>query len=522
MEGDRIFVGLSTGCVRVYRLNDDSGRPDRSGGTTDPADDKLQLTDLLRENEKFSRRPVVQLAIVKEANILVSLSENIVSLHHTQDLTLVEKLDNSKGATLFAIISDVLKDVVTGIPTIVSKLAVAIKRRLVIWTWMDMELAPDTPELQLIATIKSLTWVNDTSIVVGTDVGFLAVDVASKAINDIIKPSSAGVGNVSAGVRFGSAASATVGYVTIGSWIPKPLSCRLSKEELLLVKDVNSLFIDKDGKALDKRQIPWATAPEAVGSSYPYMLSLNSPARGSLEVRNPDTLSHLQTISLPNAHILQLPQPSISLAHAGKNFLVGSDRRVWKMRGLAYDAQVQDLVLKHEYDEAISLLHLLEDTLIDDKSSRVREITVTKAKAMFSQAKYRKAFDLFAEASAAPAIVISLFPKLISGDMKRLDGTDLPPGEETNSPSRLAQASSRALTRQSEVVEKNDHTSPTRSLLGRIRGRQQNETDADVAVQSPNNETEDSEDDISTASGQLRMLIPDILILPLLIPYHRR
>jgi hypothetical protein len=81
------------------------------------------------------------------------------------------------------------------------------------------------------------------------------------------------------------------------------------------------LFIDTDGNAIDsKRQVPWHSAPEMIAYSYPYMLTLNPPAKGSLEVRNPDTLNMLQSISLPNVTFLHVPQPNISLAHAGKAF----------------------------------------------------------------------------------------------------------------------------------------------------------------------------------------------------------
>jgi hypothetical protein len=95
------------------------------------------------------------------------------------------------------------------------------------------------------------------------------------------------------------------------------MASKIGDSEVLLAKDVNTLFTDTEGKALEKRQIPWSFAPEAVGYSYPYLLALQSPDKSSLQIRNPDTLSLLQTISLPQATVLHIPQPNISLAHAG-------------------------------------------------------------------------------------------------------------------------------------------------------------------------------------------------------------
>lgn len=199
------------------------------------------------------------------------------------------------------------------------------------------------------------------------------------------------------------------------------MATRLSEGQLLLAKDVNTLFIDDKGKPLEKRQIPWAAAPEAIGYSYPYLLALQSPSKGALEVRNPDTLSLLQTVSLPNAIHLHVPQPYISLAHAGKGFLVASERCIWRMGALDYESQIHELVTKSRYDEAISLLSMLEDTLLTDKDGRLREIRMLKAKGLFEARRYREALDLFSEASAPPERVISLYPRSIAGDLSSID-----------------------------------------------------------------------------------------------------
>ena len=126
--------------------------------------------------------------------------------------------------------------------------------------------------------------------------------------------------------------------------MPKPLASRLSEGQILLAKDINTLFITDEGKPLEKRQIPWQSAPESIGYSYPYIVALQPPAKGSLEVRNPETLSLLQTISLPGAAQLHFPPPTVSLPHAGKGFHISSDRVVWKMGANDYDSQIDELV----------------------------------------------------------------------------------------------------------------------------------------------------------------------------------
>lgn len=370
----------------------------------------------MREQEKFSKYKIEQLAIVKEVNLLISLSNSYVSIHDLQTYELQETLAKTKGASTFAVTSNIVKDPSTGVPSIVSRLAVAVKRRLLLWSWYDMELASDTNELTLVTGIKTLTWATGTKLVAGLSSSFVLVDVESNAATDIIGPGSIGGAPGQDGGRFGGVGVASMSYIGIAGTAPKPLATRLGEGELLLAKDINTLFIDTEGNSLGRRQIPWSVAPEAIGYSYPYLLALQA-TKGTLELRNPETLSLLQTIPLPHATQLHVPQPNVSLAHDGKGFLVVSERFIWRMRALNYDSQIDALVEKERFDEAISLLKMLEDALLKDKEGRLREIKMLKAQSLFDQRKFRESLELFTDVSAPPEIVILLYPPLISGPL---------------------------------------------------------------------------------------------------------
>lgn len=443
--GDRLLVGLNTGSLRVYRINeldretvsDDGDQPSASSNDNGPHDDDdnksaftgagiggdkkttppspMKTAELLQEHEKFSRYKVEQLAIIKEANLLVSLSGGYVSLHDMQTHELQAQLIRTKGANTFAVASNIEKDKITGIPSIVSRLAIAVKRKLLIWTWIDSELVEDDEpgagaairEVTLPSGIKSLTWSTSNKLVAGLSSGYVSIDIETLDFHVISGPGSIGNSGQESS-RYG------MSYIGMGSG-PKPLATYLGEGEMLLAKDVNSHFIDADGQSLGRKQIPWTSPPEAVGYSYPYLLSLQDPYKGILEIRNPQTLSLLQSISLPSATILHIPQPYISLAHAGKGFLVASDRVIWRMAALDYDSQIDSLVEEGHLDEAISLLNMLEDALLTDKPGRLRQTKLRKAKKLFEQRKYRDAMDIFTEVSAPPEILIRLFPKNIAG-----------------------------------------------------------------------------------------------------------
>lgn len=445
--GDRLLVGLNSGSLRVYRIleapaneseqaetNNSEGDHGEQNGTikstttatgnpTDTPAPSPKRTELLRELEKFSRYKIEQLARIKEANVLVSLSGGYVSIHDLQTYTEQEQLGKTKGATTIAVTSNIVNDPETGVPSIVSRLAVAVKRKILLWTWRDMELERDTSELTLVSGVKTLTWASGTKLVAGLGSHFAMVDIENGTVTDLAGPGSiGGLGGQESG-RFSGVGVASMSYM-MGGTVPKPLATKLSDGHILLAKDVNTHFIDVEGNSLGRRQIPWSHAPAQVGYSYPFLLALHDPSKGSLEVRNPETLSLLQSIPLPHADILHIPQPTISLAHAGKGFLVASDRVIWRMEALGYDSQIDSLVEKGYLDEAISLVNMLEDALLKDKPGRLRAIKLEKAQSLFAKQKYRNAMDLFTDISAPPEMIIRLYPRTIAGDISIVEERD--------------------------------------------------------------------------------------------------
>lgn len=362
-----------------------------------------------------------------------------------------------------------------------SRLAVAVKRKIMLWKWADMEMVDEAEgdgngggkgEISLPASVKSLTWASGTKLVAGMDPGFVLVDVETGDVADINKPASS-IGPGDAGARFGAINSSGMSYMGMGGWVPKPMATKLGEGEMLLAKDVNTLFVNaENGAAKEKRQIPWAQAPESVGYSYPYLLALQPPAaKSALEIRSPDSQSLLQTIPLPNASILHVPQPNISLAHAAKGFLVASERVVWRMAALDYDSQIEELISKERFDEAISLLGMLEDTLLKDKEGKLREVRILKALALFAAKKYRQAFEFFSEARAPPERVISLYPKSIAGDLAAEESVK---DEE----SVVAEEESSAEASKATIAPAIQASSVTKSLFGLGRsGYQRAESD---------------------------------------------
>ena len=446
-----MLVGLSTGSLRVYRVNE--GVENESKNDSTDSTSRSKAVDLLQEHEKFSKHKVEQLAVIKEANLLIALSNNYVSTYDLQTFQLQELLAKTKGATTFAVTSDIVKDATTDIPSIVSRLAIAVKRRLLLWSWHDSELSSETTELTLVTGIKTLTWATGTRLIAGLNSSFVMVHVETSEITDIVGPGSIGGAPGQDGGRLGAVGVAGIGYMGMGGSAPKPLCTRLSEGQLLLAKDINTLFIDSDGNSLGKRQIPWSVAPEAIGYSYPFLLALQS-SKGALEVRNPETLNALQTISMPNANQMHVAQPNVRLAHAGRGFLISSERCIWRMIALGYDAQIDVLIERNRFDEVISLMNMLEAALIKDKEGRLREVKMLKAQGLFDLGKYRASLDLFNEVEAPPERVIRLYPDVITGDLSKTATSSNLEEPDGNANENVHEDHSADVSRQSTDVSK--------------------------------------------------------------------
>ncbi|PWY90645.1 hypothetical protein BO70DRAFT_376527 [Aspergillus heteromorphus CBS 117.55] len=449
---------------------------------------------LLREIERFSRYKIDQLSLIKEAKLLVSLSGGYVSIHDLTSYTLQTQLTRTKGASTFAVTSNIENDSETGMPTIVSRLAVAVKRKILVWVWRDMELVGDEVlEVSLVSGVKSLRWVSGTKIVVGlgSGSGFVLVDLeggtkeggkGANGVSVMELVGGAGMGGQDATTGAGRLAGvgvASMGYIGIGGSASRPLATRLREGQVLLAKDIHTHFIDTQGNSLGRRQIPWSHAPADIGYSYPFLLALHDASKGVLEVRNPETLSLLQSVPLPAASILHIPQPTISLAHAGKGFLVASDRTIWRMEALSYDTQIDSLVEKGYLDEAISLAGMLEDALLRDKWGRLRQIKLEKAEGLFGLRKYTDAMDLFTEISAPPETVIRLYPRIVAGEQSAVveteeseDGTeDSHKTQDQTDGSAEETAPPKTLTHAPSVMSLLRNRTDDASDAGSIRGR---------------------------------------------------
>ncbi|KAI3482272.1 hypothetical protein L1887_55105 [Cichorium endivia] len=98
----KLYIGSSTGSLAVYK--------------THPASPTASGSEPVQYAPNFARRQIDQLGVVKEANVLVSLSDACVALHDLSTLELRTQLTQTKGATTFGIDTSIQKRVAPATP----------------------------------------------------------------------------------------------------------------------------------------------------------------------------------------------------------------------------------------------------------------------------------------------------------------------------------------------------------------------------------------------------------------------
>ncbi|CAG8513221.1 6470_t:CDS:10, partial [Acaulospora colombiana] len=373
--GQKLLIGTSAGALLVYEVKE-------------PLEDEPLSVNLVDTHKTFSKRPIEQLDIIKEIGVLVSLSDGYVNIFDLNTLELQSQLAKTRGANLFAINTQiVISD--DGIPRIVTRLAVAVRRKLLVLTWKDTEFT-DTKELLPPDKIRTMAWVSSDKVCLGLATEYILMDTGTGAFTALFAPSSAPSG-------------AAFNYMgMIGTKVSKPMVTKLPNDEILLAKDSVSIFVGLDGNPTRRAGIDWSATPEEIGKrwvqvalismvnsryseslkihrkfrySYPYLIAILPK---HVEVRNIMTQTLVQTIELPQARFI----------NQGKYLYVASYNSVWRFISINFEKQIDQLIEQLEYEEAISLTEQIEPILLVDKNLE-----------------------------ADPADVVSLYPTSISGSL---------------------------------------------------------------------------------------------------------
>ena len=162
---------------------------------------------------------------------------------------------------------------------------------------------------------------SSTKLCLGLSSDYTILNTNTSTFSDPFSP------QVTSSSALGALGGMGVGIGYLGSRAPLPLSVQLPDNQILLVKDTLSAFLDADGKPIDRKQLPWKESPDKIGWTYPYLVAVNHKAVG---IWNPEGGKMVQRIELQG----------VTLLNDGKLLYVASHNQVWRMVPVPYDSQV--------------------------------------------------------------------------------------------------------------------------------------------------------------------------------------
>ncbi|TFY63425.1 hypothetical protein EVG20_g6316 [Dentipellis fragilis] len=435
IQGDRVYLGTSTGNLYIYR-------------TDDTFDGELTQVEV---KKGLTRRAIEQIGYIKDINSLAVLSESQVTLYPLPDVSSPTILVKAKAAFSFAVHTTVLHLLPDGspltpsdaefgssksVPTMVTYLVVGCRRKVV--------------EATLPHSARTIAFLNHDIVCLAYPAEYVLFSLDTMSAFEISAPMTTSLSG--SGITKG-ALSGLGGYMTLGLGSKgKPCAVAVRESEVLIAKDNTGVFIGINGKPSRDAQIDWPAPPEDVAVVKPYIFSI-LPA-GTVPIAQ-DSVAHPQPSFIPSPVIQirssislklssTLPFPfSSSPSHsapavnssirlltpspAAKSplFVVTTpnDRTaaanegstVWKFTMKGWGEQVDELVEAEQYTEALSLLDTLDPAVLQDKDRRITLVRTLRAVHEFKTGNFDVAIDTFTELNINPAKVVALYPESIAG-----------------------------------------------------------------------------------------------------------
>ncbi|KAF9647158.1 hypothetical protein BDM02DRAFT_3170498 [Thelephora ganbajun] len=434
IQGDKLYIGTSTGTVQMYTLGDER---DEAGNAT------------LTKTITVSKKPIEQLGYLKDVNSLVVLSDMSVTLFPIPDLQPPSQLSKAKAAFSFTLHTSVQhvpppgKSPAIPVPTVVSYLVVACRRKLVIYLWEDGE-PQEVQEIPLPHSPRTMSFMNDDMIAFAYSLTEHAIfSLKTMTPVDITLPAT----TTTTGM---GAFSGLTGYMTLGLGAKaKPSLLAVKESEVLIVKDNVGHFLNTDGSPSRPERIDWPAPPEETALIDPYVFAVLPPGTvpseqtdgvtpsfipsSVVQVRSSISFANVQTVPFPPLPAGAAPTASnysIRLLTSSpssksplymirspidRNAATAQGSTIWRVYMKSWGEQIDELVVAGSYLDARSLLDILDVAVVSDKVQRRALVRSLYGVSLFKNGKYDEAIDIFIELDINPSKVVSLYPESIAG-----------------------------------------------------------------------------------------------------------
>ncbi|KAK7104918.1 vam6/Vps39-like protein [Littorina saxatilis] len=408
-----LLVGTKQGHLLQYKIT-----------RNPPSEPKKYHTDLERSNKSFSKKPITQIVAVPELFILISLSDNVISVHDLVTFNSITTVHKTKGATLFAV--DCRPETTQTGSTHYLRVGVASKRKIQLFFWKNRDFHELLSDLSLYDYPHALSWSKD-SLCVGFKRDYYIINSTTGSLKELFP---------------------------VGVQQAEPLVARLRDQRLLLQRDKMSIFINAEGEPTQREPINWSDIPIAIEHYPPYLVAVLPKF---VEVRTIDPKLMIQNLQLPKARLI---------CQGSGVIYVASQSNLWRLQSVPASQQIRDLLQNKQFELALKLAEQADEPP-HEREKRVRNINNLYAFQLFCQHRFEESLQLFAKLGTDPSHVIGLYPNLLPQDYRsKLEYPERVPELEGHEMEKAVLALIEYLTQKRNEVMKNDEVVTTAIVEG--------------------------------------------------------
>uniref|UniRef100_A0A6P7FL48 Vam6/Vps39-like protein n=1 Tax=Diabrotica virgifera virgifera TaxID=50390 RepID=A0A6P7FL48_DIAVI len=280
---DNLLVGTRQGHLCMYSVlrNDDSCE-----------------VQLMRYNKSFSKKPVQQLEVIQDQNLLVSLSDNLIQVHDLSAIhfTTLHQVQKSKGATVFTI-------------------------NIMVWYDFNISLCLtlDFGRQRIIYKF----WNSETY-------GFYDIQCFPLQLNG--KQSSL--------------------FPTSSTRLNEPCMTRVSDTTFALCRETQTVLVNVKGETERNKALRWSDIPMTLAWDEPYALGI---LNDSIEVLTLEPNGLVQTLSdLPKVRFIVSAQRGVLYA--------ASISQIWSIQAVDIEKQRESLVAAKQFQLALKLTQMSKES----------------------------------------------------------------------------------------------------------------------------------------------------------------
>lgn len=363
-HNDTLFIGTKEGHLLVYTVHKASKDSSRFDTTVD------------RTHKFFSKKPILQLEVIPEYHILVSLSDSVISVHDLTVFAPIAVVEKSRGAFLFAL--DLQKETSRdGELHYNLRMCVAVKRRLQLYQWKNRDfhslqddlITPDYP--------KAMAWCKN-SLCVGFKREYYLIKVETGLLKELFSTGK----------------------------LMEPTIARLSDDRLALTRDETTIFIDSNGNPTQKAALSWTTIPSGIVYDAPYIIAVLPIC---VEIR-----------SIEPRHLIQsteITKPKLIYCGSQHQVYIASSNSIWRLSIVPVTIQIKQLLAAKEFELALHLANMTEETE-EERKQRIIRIRTLYAFNLFCQRRFDDSLKIFAELGTDPSQVVGLYPNLLPKEFR--------------------------------------------------------------------------------------------------------